>query len=103
MKHVMALTLLQVLAQLSCARGIDLDPATLHMADMADLLAVYTAQTSMEEMAQIVSTKSNLRRLHLIRKRRRRILLCIMTLTQRPERKAPRWWMKLSDPCWTAW
>ena len=72
-QKVMALH--QTLQQLNCSRAIDLDPCVAHSVEFQDLLNVYTSQTALEELAQIVSTRSNLVRMRLMRNRRRRLLV----------------------------
>ena len=60
-----------------------------HGAKFQDLLNVYmsTSQIALEELAQIVSTRSNLVRMRLVRNRHHRLLVCacIMFLHQQPE------------------
>ena len=87
-RALMVMALLQTLQQLNCSRAIDLDPSVAHSAEFQDLLNVYTSQTALEELAQIVSTRSNLVRMRLMRNRRRRLLVCIMFLHQQPERRS---------------
>jgi hypothetical protein len=80
------------LQQVTCSRAIDVDPPLAHGAEFEGLLNVYTSQTALEELAQIVSARSNVVRLHLMRKRRRRlfmsetliIIMCVL-LAQAPE------------------